>query len=264
MIRSCTGSSSLTPLIGSKIGACRRGRSLICNAEDSSTFADPQPSRSARSTHGKPDAARFPACRKLPPLVPSSPHPRLPFHDRPIKPTKWFRSSHLWRGEESASFFRTLSSRAVRLNRYTANRRQHGWCRKTSPLVPPSPTPQLPTPFDDRQTDRQTDPPTDPPIKPTTRFGSSRHSSATFAEAHGAGVDRFDRRPGLNLLPTWPTSRPPSPNLSVSASFDQTTVVASDVPQAWALARTGTYFPLSVTVPKHFPEDSALTGGCSQ
>jgi hypothetical protein len=25
-----------------------------------------------------------------------------------------------------------------------------------------------------------------------------------------------------------------------------------------------TYFPLSVTVPNHFPEDSALTGGSSQ
>jgi hypothetical protein len=70
---------------------------------------------------------------------------------------------------------------------------------------PNSTTPQLPTPFDDRQTDRHTDPPTDPPIKPTTRFGSSRHSSATFAEAHGAGVDRFDLRPVLNLIPTWPT-----------------------------------------------------------
>jgi hypothetical protein len=61
-------------------------------------------------------------------------------------------------------------------------------CRKTSPLVPSSPTPQLPTPFDDRQIDRHTDPPTDPPIKPTTRFGSSRHLSATFAEAHGLGL----------------------------------------------------------------------------
>jgi hypothetical protein len=32
--------------------------------------------------------------------------------------------------------------------------------------------------------------------------------NATFAEAHGGwgpGVDRFDRRPVLNLFPTWPT-----------------------------------------------------------
>jgi hypothetical protein len=102
--------------------------------------------------------------------VPSSPHPRLPFHDWPIKPMKRFRSSHLWRREESASFFRTLSSRAVRLDRYTANRRQHG-CAERHP--PSSPTPQLHNSHLLSMIDRSTDTPT----HRLTHRSNRRHSS---------------------------------------------------------------------------------------
>jgi hypothetical protein len=115
------------------------------------------------------------------PLVPSSPHPRLLFT---IGRSNRRNGSEVSSKSLSAtsmegrrvSVFRTLSSRAVRLNPYTASRRQHGCAERHHPS---SPTPQLPTAFDDRQTDRPTDPPTSRQIKPTTRFGSSRHVSAT-------------------------------------------------------------------------------------
>ena len=122
------------------------------------------------------------------PLVPSSPHPRLPFHDRPIKPTKRFRSSHLWRGEESASFFRTLSSRAVRLNRYTANRRQHG-CAERHP--PSSPRPQL----QNSQLLSMIDRPTDRPTPRPTHRSNRRHGS----EVADIQAPHLRRRTGLGL-----------------------------------------------------------------
>jgi hypothetical protein len=237
---------------------------LNCDAEKSSTFVRPQPSRSARSTYGKPDAAR--SCRKRSPLVPSSPRPLVPssprplvpasptpFYDRPIKPTKRFGStvakslSATFMEGRRVSFFRTLSSRAVRLNPYTASRRQHGCAERHHPS---SPRPQLHNSqllsMIDRPTDRPTHRPTDPPTHRPADRSNRQHGSEvadmcykchTFAEAHGAGVDRFDRSPVLNLFPTWPT-RTGRRASALSALLLSTRLVEPDAPQAWTLART--------------------------
>jgi len=160
---------------------------------------------------------------------------------------------HLWRGEESASFFRTLSSRAVRLHRYTANRRQHG-CAERHP--PSSPRPLVPTPqlhnsqllsMIDRPTDTPTHRPTHRPIHRSNR----RHGS----EVADIQVPLLRRRTGLGLTALigdlflissrrgrhgrlGQPGQVGEPQPLGSAAFDQTTVVASDAPQAWTLART--------------------------